>query len=210
MSQEKDERKRPNLRLVVNNPELRASRPATGEEEFIPLEELHESQESIRPAFYRDMEPWQAKAYTSIERFLNLRDWPYGLDPHHGRLLVLPAALICPEMLDHGATPEDELLAYVNEDATGQGLCLSIEAILPYYSDDETVMENAVLFAPLLQYGSLFLEENRNDGLLDLIYRIAFPLYPPALTDKYLDRMFTVAAHELSVALQGLSEYPEE
>ncbi|MBI1920779.1 MAG: hypothetical protein HYS23_06820 [Geobacter sp.] len=209
MTQEKDERKRPNLRLVVNNPEKRVSRPAAGADEFISLEELYQQQEAIRPDFYRDMEAWQAKAYTSIERFLNLRDWPYGLDPHHGRLLVLPAALICPEMLDHGASQEDELLIYVTEDATGQGLCLSLEAILPYYSDDEAVMEDAILFAPILQYGSLFLEENRHDGMLDIIYRLAFPLYPPALTEKYLDRMFNVAAQELSVALQGLGEFPE-
>lgn len=210
MSQEKDERKRPHLRLVVNNPEKRAPRPSGDEEQFITLEELHSSQETIRPSFYYDMEPWHAKAYTSIERFLSLRGWPYGLDPHHGKLLVLPAASISPEMLEHGGTQQDELLIYVADDATGQGHCLSMEVILPFYSEDDSVMEEALLYAPLLQYGSLFLEENRHDGMLDLIYRLAFPVYPPALTDRLLDRMFSVAAHELTVTLKGLAEYPEE
>ena len=40
MAQDKDDRKRPHLRLVVNNVEQRKPRPATGEEDFVPLEAL--------------------------------------------------------------------------------------------------------------------------------------------------------------------------
>ncbi|HEY6839199.1 MAG TPA: hypothetical protein VI389_10685, partial [Geobacteraceae bacterium] len=96
MGDEKDERKRSHLRLVVNNVEKRAPRPAEGGEDFIALEELVAQRDMLRGNFYRDMDPWQAKAYAAIERFLGARQWPYGLDPHHGRLLVLPALVVSP------------------------------------------------------------------------------------------------------------------
>jgi len=88
-------------------------------------------------------------------------------------------------------------------------MCLSLEMILPYYSEDESVMEDALLYSPVFQYGALFIEENRHDGLLDLVYRLGFPLYPPALTGRILERLFTLVAHELTDALQGLYEFPE-
>ena len=81
--------------------------------------------------------------------------------------------------LAFGMVPHDELLVFIAEDAGGEGLCLSMEMIMPFYSDDEAVMEEALLYSPVLQYGSLFIEENQQDGLLDLIYRLGFPLYPP-------------------------------
>ena len=95
------------------------------------------------------------------------------------------------------------------EDATGKGLCLSLEMMLPYWSEDEAIMEETLLYAPVFQYGALFLEENRQDGLLDLIYRLGFPLYPPAPTDKLLDRLFSIASYELAEILRSLAEYPE-
>lgn len=209
MTQDKDDRKRPHLRLVVNNVEQRKPRPAAGEEDFIPLSTLIAQKEKFRAEFYRDLARGQAKAYAAIERYLTLKDREYGLDVHHGRLLVLPATGVCPDLFEQGGANQDEVLLYVAEDAAGEGLCLSLEMILPFWSEDEAVMEDALLYAPILQYGTLFLEENRMDGLLDLIYRLGFPLYPPALTARLLDRLFAVAAYELGVTLRGLAEYPE-
>ena len=83
------------------------------------------------------------------------------------------------------------------------------ETILPYWSEDETIMEEALLYAPILQFGTLFLEENQQDGLLDLIYRLGFPLYPPALTGRLLDRLFAIAAYELGEIFRFLAENPE-
>jgi hypothetical protein len=210
MTQDKDDRKRPHLRLVVNNVEQRKPRPATGDEDFIPLEALVARRESFRPEFYGGMDRWQVKAYSALERYLSRRQWDYGLDPQHGRLLVLPIAVVCPEAIEHGGSPQDEALIYVAEDASGQGLCLSIETILPYWSEDESVMEDALLYSPIFQCGALFLEENRQDGLLDLIYRLGFPLYPPALTGRLLERLFTIAAYELRETLRSLMDYMED
>jgi len=206
MTKETDDRKRTHLRLVVNNPEKRNPH----EDDYIGLEDLVTRRDDLRPLFYRDMDRIQGKAYGVLERFLTANGWPYGLDPHYGRPVVLPAALVCPEVLSHEMDPRDEALVFVAEDVTGGGLCLSLEMILPFYSDDESVMENALLYSPLFQYGTMFLEENRQDGLLDLIYRLAFPLYPPALSSRILDRLFVVAAQEISDALQSFSEYPED
>lgn len=209
MSHDKDERKRPHLRLVVDNVEKRNARPAAGEELFVPLEALVAQREEMRPLFYRGMERRHAKAYEAVERFLTQRELPYGLDPQHGPLLVIPAGAICPEASEPDAVHPDEILLYVAEDATGQGLCLSLEMILPFYSEEEAVMEDALLFSPVFQYGTLFLEENRQDGLLDLIYRLGFPIYPPALTGRVLDRLFAIAAFELKETLRNLAEYQE-
>lgn len=207
MTKEKDDRKRPPLRLVVSNPEKRgAARPKEKEEEiFVSLPELVSSRDMIRPTFYLGMEPWQAKGYQRLEACLEKRGWPYGLDPHHGRVIVLPAAVICMESAEHGGSQQDEVLLFIAEDATGEGVCLSLETILPFWSDDETIMENALLYAPIHQYGTLFLEENRHDGLLDLVYRLAFPLYPPALTERLIHRFFAIAALELADTLQSLA-----
>ncbi|HEX9023277.1 MAG TPA: hypothetical protein VF799_05500 [Geobacteraceae bacterium] len=209
MTQEKDDRKRAHLRLVVNNEEHRKSRPAAGEEEFIPFDKLIARRDTYRADFYHDMGRWQTKAYVSIERFMERRGWIYGLDPQHGRLLVLPIAAICPDAIEQGGSPQDEALIYIAEDTSGEGLCLSLETILPFWSEDESVMEEALIYAPIFQYGTLFLEENRQDGLLDLIYRLGFPIYPPALTERLLDRFFAISAYELREALRSLAEYPE-
>lgn len=209
MTKDKDDRKRPQLRLVVDNVEKRNPRPAADEESFIPLEELIAQREALRDDFYHGLERGQAKTYAALERFLTQKGWPYGLDPNHGRLLIIPAGVVCPEAVEHGGAPQDELILFVSEDPAGKGLCLSLEMLLPYYSDDEAVMEDALLYAPSLPYGTLFLEENRQDGLLDLIYRLGFPLYPPALTGRILERLFTMAAYELKEVLRSLAEYPE-
>lgn len=209
MAKETDERKRTHLRLVVNNPEKRNPRPSCCEDDFIPLEELVVSRDEIRPLFYRDMDRRTEKAYKVIERFLAAKGWPYGLDPNHGKPVVIPAAAVCPETLSTGMDPRDELLLFIVEDAAGEGVCLSMEMILPFYSEDESVMEDALLYSPIFQYGALFIEENRHDGLLDLVYRLGFPLYPPVLTGRILGRLFKLAAHEMTDALQGLYEYPE-
>ncbi|NMC73939.1 MAG: hypothetical protein GYA56_06220 [Geobacteraceae bacterium] len=206
MTKETDDRKRTHLRLVVNNPEKRNPR----EDDYIGLDDLVARRDELRPLFYRDMDRVHGKAYGVVERFLAAKGWPYGLDPHYGKPVVLPAALVCPEVLAHEMDPRDEALLFVAEDMTGRGLCLSLEMILPFYSDDEAVMENALLYSPLFQYGTMFLEENRQDGLLDLIYRIAFPLYPPALSSRILERLFAVAAQEIADALQSFSGYPED
>ncbi|HEY6871087.1 MAG TPA: hypothetical protein VI298_00035 [Geobacteraceae bacterium] len=209
MAHDKDERKRPHLRLVVDNVEKRNARPAAGEELFIPLEELVAQRDEMRPLFYRGMERRHAKAYEAAERYLSNRKLPYGFDPQHGPLLVLPAGAVCPEAIDPGAAHQDEILLYVTEDSTGDGLCLSLEMILPFYSEEEAVMEDALLFSPVFQYGTLFLEENRQDGLLDLIYRLGFPIYPPALTARVLDRLLAIVAFELKETLRNLAEYQE-
>ncbi|SNB47246.1 hypothetical protein [Geobacter sp. DSM 9736] len=206
MTQDKDERKRPPLRLVVNNPEKRGNRSKGKEEEqFIPLEELIDARDALRTGFYRGMDRWQTKAYQHLERYLQNREWPYGLDPNHGQLMVLPAAVVCTETAGHGGSPQDELLLFIMEDVTGEGLCLSLETILPYWSDDESIMEEALLYAPIHQYGGLFLEENRHDGLLDLVYRLALPLYPPAPNGKIFRRFFGIAALELADTLRHLA-----
>lgn len=209
MTHDKDDRKRPHLRLVVNNVEQRKPRPAIGEEDFIPFETLVASRESFHQEFYDGMHRWQIKAYNAMERYLSQRQCEYGLDPQHGRLLVLPVSFICPEVNEHSPDHQDELLIYLAEDASGQGYCLSIETILPYWSEDEAVMEDVLLYSPIFQYGALFLEENRQDGLLDLIYRLGFPLYPPALTAKLMDRLFAIAAYELGEALRSLMDYSD-
>ena len=209
MTQEKDERKRGHLRLVVNNEEQRKPRPATGGEDFIPFETLIAQLDIFRPEFYQNMGRWHTKAYSAIERFMVRKHWEYGLDPQHGRLLVIPIAVICPDAIEHGGSPQDEALIYVTEDVSEEGLCLSLETILPYWSEDESVMEDALIYAPIFQCGALFLEENRQDGLLDLIYRLGFPIYPPALTVRLLDRFFAIAAYELRETLQSLAAFPE-
>lgn len=210
MEKDKDERKRSHLRLVVNNPELRNPRPAKGEEPFIPLDELAVNRDGIRPDFYQGMGQLQHKCYGFAERFLARTGWMYGLDPRHGRLIVIAADAVCPEILEHGGTTQDELLLFVTEDAAGQGPCLTLEMILPFWSDDDSLMEEALLTAPILPYGMLFLEENRNDGYLDLIYRLAFPLLPPALTGRLLEKLFAVARFELRETLRTLDAYPSE
>ena len=207
MTQDKDERTRPTLRLVVNNPDKRPPRKDT-EEEYLPLEALVARREEFRPAFYREMERGTAKVYTRIERFLLTKGWPHGLDPFHGKLLVLPAGIVCPYHDEYGGENKDEVLLFVSEDLQG-GLCLALEMVLPFFSEDDTVMEDAYLYAPVHQYGTLFLEENRQDGLLDFIYRMSIPLYPPALTGRLLERFFAIASHELAETLRSLGEYPE-
>jgi hypothetical protein len=209
MEKDKDERKRPHLRLVVDNAEKRNPRPAGKEAEFVPVEELIARRDELQPAFYRGLGPRQTKAYRAIERSLAEKGRPYGLDPQHGCLMVLPAGAVSPDLTVAGSSPHDEVLLYVAEDLTGLGLCLTLEMILPFWSDDDAVMEDALLYAPVYQYGSLFLEENPQDKLLDLIYRIGLPLYPPALTGRILDRFFAIAAFELTETLRCLAEYPE-
>lgn len=210
MAHDKDDRKRPHLRLVVDNAEKRPPRPAGDDEVSIPLEELIARRDYFRPLFYDGLERLQAKACEALERFLIGRGWPYGLDPHHGRLIVLPAGAVCPEAAEYGGLQQDELLLYISDDASGKGGCLSLEMVLPFYSEDEAVMEDALLYSPLFQYGALFLEENRQDDLLDLIYRLGFPIYPPALTPRLIDRLFGAAAYELKETLRSLAEYPGE
>lgn len=209
MANDRDERKRPHLRLVVDNVEKRSPRPSGREEGFIPLEELIARRDGFRPEFYLGLGRAETKAYEALERFLTRKGWPYGLEPHHDRLIVLPAGAVSPDVLAHGEAPQDEIILYVADDLTGKGLCLSLEMILPYWSEDAAVMEDALLYSPVLPYGTLFLEENRQDGLLDLIYRLAFPLYPPALTARMLDRLFSIAEYELRETLRSLAEYPE-
>ncbi len=209
MTQEKDERKRAHLRLVVNNEEQRKPRPVVGEEEFIPFETLVMQRDMLRSEFYRTLGRWQAKAYSAIERFMVRKQWEYGLDPQHGKLMVLPISAVCPDVIEHGGSSQDEALIYVTEDASGEGFCLSVETILPYWSEDESVMEDALIYAPIFQYGALFLEENKQDGLLDLIYRFGLPIYPPALTGRLLGRFFAIFSYELRETLRNLAEYPE-
>lgn len=209
MTEETDDRKRSHLRLVVNNPDKRSSRPSSGEDDYITLEELVAGKEKIRPLYYRDIERPVMKACIAVERFLGKKGWTYGLDPHHGKPIVIPAAFVCPESTLSSADPRDEVLLFVSDDATGRGLCFSLEIILPFYSEDEALMEEALLYSPVFQYGTLFLEENRQDGYLDMIYRLGFPLYPPALTGRILDRLFAIADHEVGEALRGLAEYPD-
>jgi len=209
MTKETDDRKRSHLRLVVNNPEKRYPRPSGSEDDFITLEDLVGRREEIRTLFYQDMDPRSEKAYRVIERFLAGKGWPYGLDPNHGKPVVLPAAVVCPEALSNGLDQADEMLLFVSEDAAGTGVCLSLEMILPFYSEDESVMEEALLYSPVFQYGALFIEENRHDGMLDLIYRLGFPINPPALTGRVLERLLALVAYEVGDALAGLYEFPE-
>lgn len=205
MNKDKDERKRSHLKLVVNNQETRSARPAAAEQEFVPLEDLIANRDLFRPGFYKGMGRLQTKGYQSLERYLNRRGAPYGIDPIHGKVMVLPAGQLSPESLEFGS-PQDEVLLSVSEDAGGGGLCFSMEMILPYFSEDDAVMEEALLFAPVLQYGALFLEENPHDGLLDLIYRLAVPLFPPVLTTRLADRMFSIFSFELKETFLALSE----
>ena len=208
MKKDKDERKMSHLKLVVNNAEVRSSRPAGGEQEFIPLEELIANRDAYRPAFYRGMGRLQTKGYQALERYLQSKEASYGIDPVHGKVMVLPAGYLSPESLEFGS-PQDEVLLCIAEDAGGSGLCFSLEMILPYFSEDDAVMEEALLFAPVLQYGALFLEENPHDGLLDLIYRLAVPLFPPLLTSRLAERMFAIFSFELKETFLALSDYPE-
>ncbi|HBA90089.1 MAG TPA: hypothetical protein DCZ75_19450 [Geobacter sp.] len=208
MTKDKDERKRSHLKLVVNNAEIRSARPSGAEQEFVPLEELIANRDAFRTAFYRGMGRMQTKGYVALERFLAGREAPYGIDPIHGKVLVLPAGSLSPESLEFGS-PQDEVLLSISEDAGGSGLCFSLEMILPYFSEDDAVMEEALLFAPVLQYGALFLEENPHDGLLDLIYRLAVPLYPPLLTTRLAERMFSIFSFELKETFLALTDYPE-
>ncbi len=208
MKKDSDDRKRSHLRLVVNNPDKRKPGPLGSEDDFITLEDLVVQRKSLTPLFYQDMERLRGKAYQAMEKFLSARGWPYGLDPQHGQPLVIPALAVCPSALTYGMVSHDELLVFVAEDAGDKGLCLSMEMIMPFYSDDETVMEEALLYSPVLQYGSLFIEENHQDGLLDLIYRLGFPLYPPFPSARVMERLFSIIAREVDEALGGLSEYP--
>ena len=210
MTLDKDDRKRPHLRLVVNNAEKRSAHSPRGEEVLLPLKDLVAMRDQVRPLFFEGLERRFSKAYGAIERFLEQKGWPYGFDPQHGPLIVLPAEAVCPEAEQQEGGHQDEIILYVTEDATGEGLCLSLEMILPFYSEEEAVMEDALLFAPVFQYGTLFLEENQQDQGLDLIYRLGFPIYPPALTRRLLQRFTAIAAVELKEILRTLAEYPEE
>jgi len=209
MKKDNDDRKRSHLRLVVNNPDKRKPGPVGSEDDFITLEALIAQREGLTPLFYQDMGELPTKAYQALERFFSARGWPYGLDPQHGQPAVLPALVVCPGAVAYGMVPHDELLIFIAEDAGGEGLCLSMEMIMPFYSDDEAVMEEALLYSPVLQYGSLFIEENQHDGLLDLIYRLGFPLYPPVPTARILGRLFSIVAREVDDALGALCEFPE-
>jgi len=208
MTKDKDERLRSHLKLVVNNQEIRSARPSATEQEFVPLEDLIANRDQFRGAFYRGMGKVQTRGYQALERFLAGRGAPYGIDPIHGKVMVLPAGNLSPESLEFGS-PQDEVLLSISEDAGGSGLCFSLEMILPYFSEDDAVMEEALLFAPVLQYGALFLEENPHDGMLDLIYRLAVPLYPPLLTARLAERMFSIFSFELKETFMALSDYPE-
>lgn len=209
MTKDNNDRPRPHLRLVVNNPDLRPNRPDRDEELFITIGELMARRDDYRAPFYDQMPEGEVKAYAAVERFLIEQGLPYGLDPNHGKVLVIPAQVACTELADHGGTPQDEVLVYITDDMTGQGLRISFETILPFYSDDDSVMEEAILFAPVLPYGTLFLEENRHDNYLDLIYRVSFPIAPPALTQRLIGRYLATVAHEIRDALSGLTEYPD-
>lgn len=208
MSKDKDERKRSHLKLVVNNTENRSARPS-GEVDFIPLDELIANRDQFRAAFYEGVGRLQGKGYQALERFLEGRNIPYGIDPLHGRVMVIPATVLSAEAAEYGSA-QDEVLVAISEDATGAGLCLSLEMILPYFSEDDAVMEEALLTAPVLQYGALFLEENPHDQLLDLIYRLAVPLYPPAFTSRLANRVFSIFTHELRETFAALSDYPDQ
>lgn len=209
MTDEKDERKRTHLRLVVDNVEKRLKRPAGSEEVFVPLETLAAQNEHNRGDFYSGLNPSQVKSYQRLESFLAGRQWLYGLDPHHGKMMVLNVATFSQEMAEYGGGYADEALVYVVEDPSGRGLCLSMETILPFYSEDDAIMEEALLYGPMLPYGTLFLEENRQDGFLDLIYRLAFPLEPPLLTAPLIEKFFRVAGYELKEVLLSLTESQE-
>lgn len=208
MTIEPDDQKRPLLRLVVNNADKRGNLPKP--DGLVSFAELLARRESYRIRFYLDMASRTASAYAAVEQFAAMRGWTYGLDPLHGRLIVIPARVVCPTLLPPGDTFEDEILIHADDDASGNGLCLSLEMLLPYYHEDNSVMEDALFYAPILQYGTMFLEENPQDGYLDLIYRLAFPLYPPEPGNELLERFFAVATHELTETLQSLAGLPPE
>lgn len=210
MAVDKDDRKRPQLRLVVDNVEKRKAGASGGEEPFLAIDELIARREELSPEFYQELDRGYKKFYQTLERFMSGKGWPYGLDPHHGPLMVIPAGAVCPEADAPGEEQKDELLVYITEDTAGEGFCLTMEMILPFYSDETEVMEDLLLFSPVFQYGTLFLEENRQDGLLDFIYRIGFPIFPPALTGRILDRLFTIVAFELKETLMYLTDFSEE
>lgn len=204
MSDEKDEKKRNHLRLVVNNEKRMSPRKAA--DDFIPLDELVARRDDVRPQFYTDIPGWQGKVYINLERFLLDQGIPYGLDPHHGRVIVIPAIHLAPASVDFGAVLQDEVLLYVSEDVTGKGLCISLEMVLPFFSDDPVDMEEALLSTPIVQYGTYFLEENPQDGLLDLIYRVTFPAFPPGLTNRLMERLLAVGAYEITETMRVLTE----
>lgn len=204
MSEEKDDKKRNHLRLVVNN-EKRVT-PRKTADDFIPLEDLVASRDDVRPDFYTDIPPWQGKVYILLEKFLLDQGISYGLDPHHGRVIVIPVIHLAPASVDFGAVAQDEALLYVSEDITGKGLCVSLEMVLPFFSDDPIDMEDALLSTPIVQFGTYFLEENPQDGLLDLIYKVTFPAFPPGLTPRVIERLLTVGAYEITETLRVLTE----
>ena len=206
MERETDDRKKPQLRLVVNNAEKRSPRPTEPEVPLISLEELLVNRDAMRDHYYRGMDPKLEQGYRVIERFLEGKEWQYGLDPHHGRPVVLPAGTVCAQAVEIGS-PQDEILLFMESDGGENGLCLALEMILPFGSDDDTEMESALLYGtPVLQYGSIFLDENPHDGMLDLVYRLAVPIMPPELTDALLERVVTIAGMEIRDAILSLSE----
>ena len=71
-------------------------------------------------------------------------------------------------------------------------------------------MEDALLFSPVFQYGTLFLEENQQDQALDLIYRFGFPVVSPRLDDQILSRLFAIVAFELKEILAALPNIRRE
>jgi hypothetical protein len=205
MDRDKDDRKKPQLRLVVNNAEKRSPRPGEPEAPVITLDELLAQRETLRGPFYSDLGRGPSKAYEVVERFLASKGWEYGLDPHHGKPVVIPAEYVCQLAAEMGSR-QDEALLFVETDGADTGLCLSLEMILPFGSDDDTEMENALLYGtPILQYGTLFLDENPHDNMLDLVYRLAVPIYPPALTIRLLNRLFAIAAQELKDTILALT-----
>lgn len=206
MERDTDDRKKPQLKLVVNNAEKRSPRPAEPETPLIPLEELLANRNTMRDDFYRGMTPQLEEGYRTIERFLDGTGWQYGLDPHHGRPVVLPAGTVCPRAAEVGS-PQDEILLFMEPDGGENGLCLALEMILPFGSDDDAEMESALLYGtPVLQYGTIFLDENPHDGMLDLVYRLAMPILPPELSTAILERIMIIAGLEIGDAIQSLAE----
>ncbi len=206
MERDTDDRKKPQLKLVVNNAEKRSPRPKEAEAPLIPLEELLANRDALRDTFYGGMAAPLEEGYRVIERFLADIGWEYGLDPHHGRPIVLPAGTVSALAAEIGS-PQDEILLFMEADGGNNGLCLALEMILPFGSDDDTEMESALLYGtPVLQYGTIFLDENPHDGMLDLVYRLAVPVIPPELTDGLLKRVVTIAGLEIADAIQSLSE----
>jgi hypothetical protein len=176
----------------------------------VPLSDLCSRKEEYRPQFYHGLDEQQTQAFEAIEAFITSKEWTYGLDPEHGRMIVIPAGTVVPEVADLSGSSLDEILLFISRDPTGTGLCVTVEMVMPFYSEDDAVMEDSLLYAPLLPYGTLFLEENGNDRFLDLIYRVAFPLFPPEADQAIFARLFGVAAGELRELFRYFSEYPEE